>query len=665
MRRSTRIAIRWCVILTLLTSSTTPQAQDGRIVVRPDDDPPVFRSRTVVVQIDAFVTDAAGNPVEGLAAADFEVVEAGLRRTISSFSEMRLPMPVPRTLPSDDTVEHDIATNVRPPGRTFLFAFDEVDPSRAVRVRHVLGKFLEQHFGPDDQAAVALLGRGLADSGQDFTTNRRLLLQAIDRVSGGYGEVGVAFGAHDVPCPGPVGDDRRRQFAASLRQLSEFSSTLPGRKVLVLVSEALSRLDFNLLRAYQGGVLSLENTDALAALSALTRGNVAVYPLDPCGLQIASARDIDAPNARLEAQADLQALAEVTGGFAVTNTNNFSRAFDRLVAENSRYYTIGFTSAYEKADGRFVPVTVRVKRPGMQVRSRAGYLAPKGEERRPEPVKGDTRLATVAAALASAVPTPGVGLHVAATPYRSERGVGQVSVVVEIEVPKEGLVRKGDVMTAPIEVSYLATDSRGKIKPGKRHSLTLTVPAASGSAALMDRLHVWSDFSLAPGRYQLRVAAGTRAIAGSAIADFEVPDFSRKPVTMSGLFLSAATTTVKGVALASPLANVLPWPPTTRREFSRDETLVGYVEVYENRSDGGVSDQVALSASLRAPSGQVIPVAADTRTTAMGTSSVVHRSILQIPLGDVPAGDYVIEVQARSRQSEDLQAIRRLLLRVR
>lgn len=52
--------------------------------------------------------------------------------------------------------------------------------------RHVLRDFMAGYFGPDDQGAVALLGRGLADSGQDFTSNRRLVLQAIDKVSGGF-----------------------------------------------------------------------------------------------------------------------------------------------------------------------------------------------------------------------------------------------------------------------------------------------------------------------------------------------------------------------------------------------------------------------------------------------------------------------------------------------
>jgi VWFA-related protein len=641
------VVLCWAV-LAVWWGGTGPRAQEAvsSIFLRPDEQP-VFRAGTTVVQIDAFVTDSAGNPVEGLTADDFEIFEAGIRRPITSFDAVRLPLPVRRDLPDDETVEPDVATNLRPAGRTLVFAFDEVSPDRALRTRHVLREFLAEHFGLEDQAAVTLLGRALPDSGQDFTTNRRLLLEAIDKFSGGFDPLEDTCGR----------SSHSRQLAASLRRLSEFLATLPGRKVLVVIAERLDGLDFNLLRAYRGGVLSLENTDALAALSALTRGNVTVYTLDPCGLQSESAR--------LEDQADLQSLAEVTGGFAITNTNNFTAAFDRILAENSKYYTIGFTSAYDKNDGRFVPVTVRVKRPGLQVRSRAGYLAPTGEERRPEPVKGDTRLATVAAGLASAVSTPGVGLHVAATPYRSERGASHVSVVVEMEVPRQGLTRKGDVMTSPIEISYLATDSRGKVKPGKRHAMTLTLPAASLTVASPEPLHVWSDFQLAPGRHQLRVAGGTRAIAGSAIADLEVPDFSKPALAMSGVFLSSDRTTTKALAVASPLATVLPGAPTARREFSRDETLTGYVEVYENRVDRAAASAMDVSASLRAASGQVVTLAAQTRAAAMGSSSTVHRSIVRIALADVPVGDYVFEVRARSRQQEDPAVTRRIRFLVR
>jgi len=58
-----------------------------------------------------------------------------------------------------------------------------------------------------------------------------------------------------------------------------------------------------------------------------------------------------------------------TGGFAATNTNTFDAAFDRITAENSAYYLLGFAPANVKPDGKYRKLEVRVKRPDVTVRA--------------------------------------------------------------------------------------------------------------------------------------------------------------------------------------------------------------------------------------------------------------------------------------------------------
>lgn len=67
------------------------------------------------------------------------------------------------------------------------------------------------------------------------------------------------------------------------------------------------------------------------------RSNVAVYPVDPCGLTE------DAGCSR-DTRDHLRSIAEGTGGFAVLNTNAPERGVDRMVAENGTYYLIGYYS---------------------------------------------------------------------------------------------------------------------------------------------------------------------------------------------------------------------------------------------------------------------------------------------------------------------------------
>ena len=81
MNRSGTVAAVACVVGVLsggagprAQMTTTSSSMSGSI------DPPVFRTSTVVVQIDASVTDATGAPIAGLTARDFEIIEGGRTR---------------------------------------------------------------------------------------------------------------------------------------------------------------------------------------------------------------------------------------------------------------------------------------------------------------------------------------------------------------------------------------------------------------------------------------------------------------------------------------------------------------------------------------------------------------------------------------------------------
>ena len=63
---------------------------------------------------------------------------------------------------------------------------------------------------------------------------------------------------------------------------------------------------------------------------------------------------LTASQASLDDRIGLGGLAAVTGGFALTSSNNYVTAFERLVRENSTYYLIGFNSGVDKRDGRYV-----------------------------------------------------------------------------------------------------------------------------------------------------------------------------------------------------------------------------------------------------------------------------------------------------------------------
>ena len=110
------------------------------------------------------------------------------------------------------------------------------------------------------------------------------------------------------------------------------------------------------------------------------RANVSFYPIDAAGLR-ASDHLMDLPQAAgqriLETQlATVRSLAENTDGIVVSDTNNLGAGARRIVDDLSSYYLLGYYSTNARPDGKFHKITVRVKRSGVEVRARRGYLAP-------------------------------------------------------------------------------------------------------------------------------------------------------------------------------------------------------------------------------------------------------------------------------------------------
>ncbi|HEX2212297.1 MAG TPA: hypothetical protein VHH12_02310, partial [Mycobacterium sp.] len=106
--------------------------------------------------------------------------------------------------------------------------------------------------------------------------------------------------------------------------------------------------------------------------------NATIYTIDPRGL-VAGA-DIDQPVSTAEFQShvtasqdSLRVLADLTGGIAVVNRNDFANALKRIDAETSDYYMLGYTSSNPDPTRRTRKIEVRVTRPGLRVISRTSY----------------------------------------------------------------------------------------------------------------------------------------------------------------------------------------------------------------------------------------------------------------------------------------------------
>jgi VWFA-related protein len=641
---------RFALIATLLVAGADlkvgPYARQA-----PQEPPPTFRAGVEAVQLSVIVTDSEGNPVPGLTVDDFEILENKIARPITTFSAVDIPIEGTQRA----TVRRDVLSNDGPPGRLYVIAFDDMNETSALRARAFLRQFIEKYFGPNDTAAVMLITRGMRESGQEFTSDPRLLLQAIDKFSGGM-------------TGGPADWIREKSFAGDLRSLMTVMATLRGgRKAVILLSGRLpAEIDpYRVTESrsrFLGGLFSDINPEVLDALSYATRNNIAIYPVDPAGLATETTAPESFDTSGLEAQMALRGLAEVTGGFALTGSNNYDGAFERLVRENSTYYLLAFNSGVEQRDGRYVGVEVRVKRPGLQVRSTGGYVAPRGKP--PEQRRPSTVLAATWDAVTSAITTSGVPMRVYAAPFKSRAGGATVAISVEVTGSRLNLVDQDGAYRGLFEVMFAVTDAKKRKFPIWRHRVELKLKPETYQRVSTGAMRVVSQLRLPEGHYQLRTSAGNAAVAGSVIYDFEVPDF-QKDFSVSGVALTSAQAS-RTFTFSPPPGRIdvgLPGPPTTAREFSRDDTLTLFAEAYENRRKPHV---ITFTVELRDDAGRKVgSYVIEGKSAEKPKEATVYKFAPNLPLQDIPPGRYALHIEGRSSLDKDKPITREIPFTVR
>jgi len=366
------------------------------------------------------------------------------------------------------------------------------------------------------------------------------------------------------------------------------------------------------------------------------------------------------------AQDGLRQLATETGGFASVNMNDLAGTFARIVRENSAYYVLGYSPSNDRRDGKYRSVQVRVKRPGLQVRSRSGYTAPSGRpSSTPAPSAGITSVA-VANALASPLPTSGVPVTVFAAPYRGNSGTAAVAIAIEVDASRFDFVEKNGVFTDNLEVAHTVTDSNGKTRSPMRHSVALALKPATFERMKTAGIRVLSHIDLPPGRYQLRVAAGNATgQAGGVLYDLEVPDFDKGSLIMSGLSLSSSRASEAVTVSSTPSRVSLPSPIVTTRQFRSGDSLAIFGEVYENLRNTQ-AHTVEIVTELRTDTGSVVSKTTESRSsTELQGLTGGYVFTANVSLADLAAGVYVVHSEARANIGERPTTSRDIQIRVR
>jgi VWFA-related protein len=645
--------------------------------------PPQFRAEVNYVEVDARVLDQQGKPIHGLTQKDFAVFEDGVRQTLTTFSVVDIPVTTTtgETVPSA-TVKPDVASNSQggEKRRTYLIVLD--DASIALRwtnnVRTFLRRFVERSIGPDDLVGIATTGRDNAY--ENFTNNKPRLIAAVNRMVG-QGESPTMASLNDIsrrsalvsggyhnPPNTPVASGTTVETRIAQRQLVEMihamSAAGSGSKAIIYVSQGVP---FEMITNTEGLTL-IGDVDRVSMQA--RRGNVPIYPVDPRGLSSGSEQSAevgiisqdDHPEQSLlnetrRGQDSLRHLADDSGGLPIVGLNDIDGGLDRIVTMSSFYYVLGYYSTNNQRDGKYRKINVSVDRPSAHVLNRHGYTAaPAGAPKSPSlagPPKSSYELRE---ALNAVLPTTGLPLEMTAAAFRQMNG--RASVAVCLELGGADLTWKDDVLAAPVEMTAIAMEQRGNIRAGDVNRLELS--ARSDTAVRVRRYgYRWLARldDLKPGRYQIRgAAANGPEKQGSVWYDIEIPDFAKNPVAMSDVVLASQVAALRPTLRPDKLlADELPGPPTTLREFTEGGTVAVYAEVYDNQFDH--PHDLETSVVVTNERGEIAFRTVETHSSRELTESRgLARVKAGIPLVNVRPGSYTLTVDARQAVNRSISA---------
>lgn len=604
------------VLAAVACSCPAGRAQSGAPQAR-------FRAGVDVVRLDVSVLDRDRRPVRGLTPEDFVVLEDGEPRPIVAFSAIDVPdvsQPAEGWLRD---VSSDIATNQLSVRRIVVILMDdgmtESGPATAKTARQIARAVID-HLGPDDLAAVVFT---LGGRSQNFTRDRRQLVAAVDtfvskspaapdRFSTAAHPEGnqAAVGQPPLACSSGGGADCLTRTLKTVAAALE--DTPIGRKSIVLISSGVTR-------SFEAAA---ELDDFRQTFRSLQLANVNVYPFDPTGL---TAAGIVGP--RFDS---LRMLAENTGGRETLATNVPWEQVPQVFIENSSYYLLGIRRGEGPENGSFRRLAVTVRRPGIEVRTRAGYYAPGGSRGRsdkpPVPVTGLDR------AFGAALPSGTLPLNVAVAPFALPgRKRAAVAITIGVRRPVSA-----QLSVETLEIRAAAFDERYRQRAANRQTVEVILhPNATGER----RLELYSRLTLGPGRYEVRVAAEVPGSAGGVFTEVEIPDYAKSPLSVSGLVFGGPRRGASDV-----LADMVPVLPTAVRVLSPASPVTAFLRVYQGGKDAPRS--VEVRARIADAANRRVYEKTSELTAAQFRTDRAADYRLELPLTRLDSGEYLLTIDS-------------------
>ena len=406
---------KYLVALALLGAGAGLAAQDPQkpegILAPAQQSRDVIRRSVDLVQSDVRVRDAKGQFVADLRKEDFEVYEDGVKQELVTFvlthggrviNDIGAPPPpvqegilLPPPRPTNDAS-----------GRIYLIFVDDLhmDFRNTGRIRDLFKKIRRELIHEGDMFGI--VSTGPSSISVDMTYDIKRFDEAVNKISGsGLKPTEIIETPDGAQGPPEVRYRAHVAFSTAYELLTNLSQVHNRRKAFIYVSNGYDFDPFSKSRAKEANerfssMMGRSNSDdgsgnnnqssevnpfskqgnqfaaadLASELSELTRqanrANVTIYTIDPRGL--VGGPDLDETKLDVmdwqdhvrETQSSLRVIADLTGGYAVVNQNDFDKALKRIDNETSDYYLLGYYSSNPDPLKKRRTIEIKVAKPG-------------------------------------------------------------------------------------------------------------------------------------------------------------------------------------------------------------------------------------------------------------------------------------------------------------
>src|SRR5688572_12319988 len=391
-----------------------PQQPPQPAIARTDQ---VIRTGVELITTDVIVRDSRGQFISDLKKDEFELLEDGVKQQVISFTlthggrsyNVAAPPPppaqegiiLPPAKPTNDAA-----------GRIFIIFVDDLhlDFRNTGRIRDLFKKVSKELIHDGDMFGI--VSTGPSSLAVELTYDRKRLDTAINKISGaGLAPKEILDQPEGAQGVAEIRYRAHVAFSTAYDIMKNLEQVHNRRKAFIYVSNGYDFNPFQQTRQKQnaeqyarpsgdGGDSGSDyqynpfmkqgnqfaEADLAMELSELTRAanraNATIYTIDPRGL--VGGPDLDEKIDMVEyqeyvrsTQDTLRVLAELTGGIAVVNQNDFTKALKRIDQETSDYYVVGYYSTNPDPTKRRRTLEVKVKKPGANVWHRTSYMLKK------------------------------------------------------------------------------------------------------------------------------------------------------------------------------------------------------------------------------------------------------------------------------------------------